>query len=181
VANTAPHQARVRHALALVGTGRLNGTLADTGTTAALVRDTAANCTPSALGAIASAHGIPPDAVALIKVDTDGCDADVLTSGLDIIEASRPVLFWEAEVASGQALDELMNLLVPLDRLGYRYAAFDNFGGVLVSECGSETITDLGKYLAAKDRTPTFAYIDVCAAVDGNRDTVRAAIEAHRT
>jgi hypothetical protein len=81
---------RVAAIQAVVGTGRQMGILVEGHGSAALRK--------SDLGAIKSLDDILKsnlDRIILLKVDTDGFDADVILSGINMIRASQPLLFWE--------------------------------------------------------------------------------------
>ena len=92
----------------------------------------------------------------LIKIDTDGYEAEVLLGALDVLEKTRPVLFIEydpilIEPVSGDA----RHLLDGLRQIGYEYAiAWDNYGAFLfsVDRAQFDVLYELHQYLSRPER-----------------------------
>ena len=108
---------------------------------------------------------------ALIKTDTDGFDAKVLASGLDFLEAERPLIWSEAEVHSAADVKEWIDVLKALPKCYSHVIAFDNFGFPVVYgalESTVPTLRDLLEYCrrhaavpAARGGEPRIYYLDV--------------------
>lgn len=168
---------RVTSIQALVGTGRQTGALVASHGTAVL-----SNIGSSKTRALDEVLSNWLDQVVLLKVDTDGFDADVILSGMDMIRASQPMLFWEGGTVdnslSGKLYEELMIA-------GYNHFwAFDNFGNLLLSECSVKNLHDLDLYVASQYShrcTRTFFYIDVLASTDRTAIIAQDAIANYRS
>ncbi len=66
--------------------------------------------------------------VSLIKTDTDGYDAIVVSTSIDLIESQQPILWLETDVTTQAEELEWVKLLKTLEK-NYSYiCAFDNFG-----------------------------------------------------
>jgi len=168
----------------LVGTGKFSGNLVSSGTTATRSDKDIGGASVS-LDALLRRSGIDPNSVALLKVDTDGYDGDVILSSLQLLATAAPVLFWENQFSSEQQLGCLEEFYRSIAHLGYgKFWVFDNFGNVLLEECSLKEIADLNKYVMARNSyraTRTIHYIDVLASTEKNLGIVRAAIGLYRT
>ena len=102
------------------------------------------------------------ETIALLKVDTDGSDGDVLMSAMNTITAQRPPLFWENEPWSDPEPYE--NSYRALEALGYRLSIFDNFGCLMFSDVGFDTLRQLNRYVA-QQQTRTIYYVDTLAKI----------------
>ncbi len=82
---------------ALLGTGQYKGVLVKSDSTASLQVSPEDAYAPQAvpLDRFITDTRLSDSRIELIKVDTDGLDADILISGLNIIGRQRPLLFWE--------------------------------------------------------------------------------------
>jgi FkbM family methyltransferase len=119
--------------------------------------------------------------IALIKVDTDGFDADVILSGMDTITSSQPMLFWESGTVDAVSFK---NMYEKIATTGYnRFWVFDNFGNLMLRECGVKILNDLDLYVESQykykcDRS--FFYFDVLAATDKTAIIARDAVAHYR-
>lgn len=185
-ANIARHPrlgGRIAAVPAMVGTGALHGVLsrheARDATSARL--DQAAAGTPDFV--TLDRLLVNRDDVALIKIDTDGFDWDVVASGPETLARHEPLLFWEnycvAETAGGYA-----RLYDTLAAGGYAHVwIFDNFGNLLLADTDFSRLGEINAYLLAQERMgyAAFHYLDVLACTGRRLPTARAAIEAfHR-
>ncbi|HTV32497.1 MAG TPA: FkbM family methyltransferase, partial [Methylocella sp.] len=137
---------------AMVGSDRFSGSLRRNGTTASLAEDQAAGQRAASLDTLARDSAVPATAVALIKVDTDGYDGDVILSAPDILAASKPILFWENYFSTIGQMRELEALYQRLDDSGYRrFWIFDNYGNLLLRECSLGNIIDINEYVASQE------------------------------
>jgi FkbM family methyltransferase len=108
---------------------------------------------------------------ALVKTDTDGFDTRVLTSGIDLLKATKPVIWAEAEARSLTAIAEWNQLIEALADTYRHVIAFDNFGFPLLhGELAKKwpTILDVLDYChrhgaapAAQAGEPRIYYLDI--------------------
>ncbi|HEY8031739.1 MAG TPA: FkbM family methyltransferase [Methylocella sp.] len=165
----------------LVGTGRFSGSLERDGTTAGLAQDIAGDHRAVPLDEVVREAGLPTGEIALVKVDTDGYDSDVILSATGVLAASRPILFWENYFSSRAQIRDLDQLYQCLEDMGYRYFwAFDNFGNLMLEECSVKNIRDLNAYVASQEFhgcTRTIWYTDILAASENNLSRAREAVE----
>lgn len=170
---------------ALVGSGRFLGCLKNDGTTAGLAQTQAGARPAVALDDLLSTVGAPTTAIALIKVDTDGYDGDVILSARNILAASRPAIFWENYFSTTEQMRDLETLYKNLYDTGYRYFwVFDNYGNLMLRECSLNNIVDLNEYVASQQFhgcTRSIYYTDVLATSDDKLARVRAAISIFRS
>jgi FkbM family methyltransferase len=170
---------------AMVGSGRFSGFLERDGTTARLDQLRADGQRASTLDELSRDSGVPAAAIALIKVDTDGCDGDVILSAPNILAASSPVIFWENYFSTMEQMRDLEVLYQSLHDAGYRYFwVFDNFGNLMLQECSVTNIVDLNEYVASQEFhrcTRSIYYTDILAAPDDKRARVREAISIFRS
>ena len=121
------------------------------------------------------------DQVVLLKVDTDGFDADVISSGMGMIGASQPILFWEGGTSDAIAFESMYEKLA--DAGYHQFWIFDNFGNLILNECGPKELKDFDRYVASQYRygcTRTIFYIDVLASTAKTMVEVRSAIAKYR-
>ena len=101
----------------------------------------------------------------LIKVDTDGHDADILVEAEGVLAAHRPIVFFEldpalARAAGGRDPQDALDLLA---RLGYRRALFfTNTGSLAFGLDGAAFAEARARTRHAAPGRPV-AYFDVCA------------------
>lgn len=121
--------------------------------------------------------------VSLIKVDVDGFDYDVLASATAILRSQRPILYFECDFKSEQQYQSYVASIRSLDAAGYdRFAVFDNYGGVIVSECGFGTALQILRYLDNQfggGSARTMYYVDILAWQTTHDQCVRLAIADH--
>lgn len=175
---------RIKTANAVVGTGKFSGELACSGTTASRSHGDSLSSSVS-LDDVLRNEGQEMDSVVLLKVDTDGYDADVILSAQGLLRRQKPILFWENAFSSKQQLEGLDQLYVALENLGYCHLwPFDNFGNPVLEECSFKAIRELNKYIFAQNfqgATRTFYYIDILATTDRDVEIARAAINSYRS
>jgi len=117
----------------------------------------------------------------LLKIDTDGFDFSIIKASADIISASRPVLYFEYDLAfKSNAETEAIGAIKTLLKVGYEhFLIYDNFGNYLISlsRQDHERFVDLNSYLISnrrRSRTPAVYYFDVCAFTDDDSDLFEA-------
>ena len=170
---------------ALAGSGRFSGFLKNDGTTAGLAPTNASGRRAAALDDLLSAMGAPTTAIALIKVDTDGYDCDVILSGQSILTASRPGIFWENYFSTMAQMRALEVLYQNLFDAGYHYFwVFDNYGNLMLRECSPDNIMDLNEYVGSQEFhgcSRSIFYTDVLAVTDDKLARAREAIAVFRS
>ncbi len=160
--------ARVTTCKAMVGTGGLKGELShnNAGTAGIKLMETLTEPTHIPLDTIVEdkAH------VALVKVDTDGYDFDVIRSAEAVCTEAEPLLFWENEIAEDFQYNDFNELYKWLTVKGYKYIyVFDNFGNLMSVEQGFDTLQNLNAYIYSMKKsgcTRTIYYTDVLAATE---------------
>lgn len=164
---------------ALVGSGKYLGTLLGNGSTASLRLD--GKTMVSRLDEIASKLKVNFQKVALIIIDTDGYDGDVLNSASGIITASKPVVYWENCFENADQENDLQQAYRLLVAATYEYfTIFDNFGVPLMVNADPEALMNFNRYVAMIRRSsathPSIYYTDVCATTEQNKEKVSRAI-----
>ena len=110
----------------------------------------------------------------LIKLDTDGFDFSILLAHKELLARTRPVLFFEYLLESAHDADRAQACLEMLASIGYAdFLIFDNFGHPLLRTQDVTTMKDLDRYLLSNlaFRQAVY-YLDVCAAVDADREVL---------
>jgi FkbM family methyltransferase len=175
----------VRCVRAMAGTGRHGGQLVRLGPSASLSRSDTESSGAEPLDGLLNKAGIPAHQIVLIKTDTDGYDADVMLSAENAIRASEPILFWENQFVDDVQEQDLHAFYNVIAALGYRHIwIFDNFGNLMLTECGYAALRDLNRYIISQERnacTRTAYYTDVLAATDRHLDRARQAVSDYRT
>ena len=76
--------------------------------------------------------------IALIKVDVDGYDYNVLLSGMNQIKKYKPILFFEYMITNELGYIDFIN---KLNEIGYRnWTALNNYGTII---CGDKSYVDI--------------------------------------
>lgn len=103
----------------------------------------------------------------VVKVDTDGYDADCIHSFKDTLKDISPVLYWENEIDTKEQLGKYMDVADYLYSSGYRaFYVFDNYGNYML-KTDADGLKDLNLHLWRMLRgvsNRTFYYTDVLAA-----------------
>ena len=92
----------------------------------------------------------------LLKIDTDGCDFNIINDSIETIDLIKPILCFEYDInfstnAEIDALETIENLL----NIGYTsFLVYDNFGNYLINLNGYEykKFIDLNAYLISNHR-----------------------------
>jgi FkbM family methyltransferase len=107
------------------------------------------------------------DKPSLVKIDTDGYDAKIISANIEWLAKERPILWAEAQTGNKDGVTEWKSVLTALAAC-YEYATlFDNFGfRVATVKLGAETISmisDLILYTVESERSHrTIYYFDIC-------------------
>jgi FkbM family methyltransferase len=117
----------------------------------------------------------------LLKVDTDGYDFKIVSSSIDFIANTKPVLFFEYDIAfqKNDCLDAKSTMTALLNAGYDRFVIYDNFGNYLHSliQPNTDRIDDLNAYLVAnrfQTRNPAIYYYDICAFSEEDSDLFAA-------
>ena len=110
--------------------------------------------------------------VSLVKTDTDGYDAEVLSANLSWLLKHQPIIWAEAEVKTVKSLNKWISLIHQMDCRVYSHAmAFDNYGYAVAGGSLLEMkplITSMLQYIHGHAASPsanlgptTIVYLDV--------------------
>jgi FkbM family methyltransferase len=115
--------------------------------------------------------GVTEQQVSLIKTDTDGYDAAILSGSINYLRRARPIIWSEAEVSELSDEDCWRKLCIDLAESHPQMCIFDNFGFLIAHGAVADkqgTFLDLLKYTrqhrAAAVKLmgpPTIYYVDV--------------------
>ncbi len=126
----------------------------------------------------------PGTRVGLVKIDTDGYDADVLESDPTFLEHDQPIIWVEVTPVAVADVHRWMELTGRLAALGYSEAyVFDNFGHFMTrvrdpGAANAEQMRDLLDYVVrARVGRAVVHYLDVCL-VPSSMQEVSAAFRA---
>jgi hypothetical protein len=112
----------------------------------------------------------------LIKIDTDGHDAKIVISSIDLLSKMKPVLFVEYyPIGDLEAAIECRKMLRALAEVGYsHFHVFDNFGDHMLRLPASQRdhMKSLNSYVRATQRSvrPALFYYDICAFPSDEQD-----------
>lgn len=123
-------------------------------------------------------HNIAISDIGLLKIDTDGHDADCIFSLGENINNLQFVLFWENLIHNNEESERLSELVIWLQKSGYDFFyVFDNFGNFLTRGNG-ETVRFINDYLLRirKGYSPGMNYTDILACKKENSTIVENAI-----
>lgn len=112
---------------------------------------------------------IKSDALALVKVDTDGFDAECIMSMGNMLKDISPFLYWENEIDVASQTVQYKEMADYLERNGYtHYFVFDNFGNYLccTDKTGYKSVCAYLLRILKGTSARTFYYVDVLASKD---------------
>ena len=123
---------------------------------------------------------IGDEKVALIKVDVDGYDWDVLNS---YGYAQTPPLFFEMDFQNEDQLKKYIACLLDLKGIGYKhFYLFDNFGEYVTYTSVISVIERLNEYVWRMKKGGTHTtvyYFDVLACMEKDADNINNAIDEY--
>ena len=94
------------------------------------------------------------------------------------------MLFWENQFNDDVEEQDLHAFYDAIEALGYRHIwIFDNYGNLMLAECGYEALCDLNRYIISQERyacTRTVWYTDVLAVTDRHLERARHAISDYK-
>lgn len=173
---------RVRSVNALVGTGRVTGSLVAFNGTATVVPGSTSEHV--ALDAILEQEEIAPESVSVLKTDTDGYDADVILSATRLLTQGSPILYFENQFEDDLQLERYETMYAEIAKMKYTsFSVFDNFGNLMLDVAPSSFLSSLNKYLKAqniKRGTRTVYYYDVLAYREDRAEIVASMLSNYR-
>jgi FkbM family methyltransferase len=150
---------------ALVGARAKTATLEGAKGTRTAVETEGAGLASQRLDALLGA-GLPSP-LRLLKSDVDGHDHDVIASAEALIEAHRPLIFFECQYDDAGQKAAYLEMLRDLEGRGYRdWAVFDNFGELALRAGEVAPIEQLVEYVWRQTlgrSTRTVHYWDILA------------------
>jgi len=168
---------RVKAIQALIGRGKSSGALVPNNGTAKLEITDSGACVTLSLDDVLEDY----KDIALIKVDTDGFDFDVIMSGINTIKRTQPLLFWEGGTTDTEKFKEMYG---NLSAIGYNsFWVFDNFGNLMIENCSIRHLVDFDKYVESQYKfecTRTLYYTDVLASTEKTIEMARSAVLKYR-
>ena len=106
--------------------------------------------------------------VRILKSDVDGFDYDVLDSSMAIIEAHKPIIFFECQYDFEYQKVGYSKTIKKLKSIGYcDWTVFDNFGEVVVRTNDISVLSQLMNYVWQQNvgnATRTIHYFDILSA-----------------
>lgn len=173
---------RIRTVNALVGTGRVTGSLVAFNGTATVVPGSADE--HLSLDLILEQQEIAPGSVAVLKTDTDGYDADVILSASRLLREGSPIVYFENQFENDQQLERYEAMYTEIAAMGYTlFSVFDNFGNLMLDVAPASFLTSLNKYLKAQNisrGTRTVYYYDVLAYREDRAEIVASMLGNYR-
>ena len=143
------------------------------GTAIKRVVESSAEAPTYTLPHIVNKCGYSMEQLALVKVDTDGYDADCIFSMVEALYKFSPVLYWENQIDENTQYEKYTRMGEFLEQSGYHnFFIFDNYGNYICQTKlkGYIEINDYLKRILNKKSTRSFAYVDVLAAKDCDVD-----------
>ena len=120
--------------------------------------------------------------VRLLKSDVDGFDHDVLASALELIQARKPVLFFECFLGNATQKEAYEACLTQLAASGYtHFWVFDNFGNPMFRACEASQVVQMLSYVwrqTTQQATRSIFYLDILAASTLDVSIADAAVAA---
>ena len=117
-------------------------------------------------------NGISDNQISLIKVDTDGYDADCIMSMGNALKEINPPIFWENYIENDEQLKSYNSLMDYLADSGYTtYYVFDNFGNYML-ETDVDGVKNINAYINRIIQgfsARTFYYVDILA-IKGSKE-----------
>ena len=117
--------------------------------------------------------------IAMIKIDTDGYDADCIMSMKSELGNCKAILFWENYISTYEQYEKYTEAYEVLEDAGYLdYFFFDNFGNY-ICRGDIEVLKNINNYMQrinAYLSCKTFDYFDVLACKEGDKMLCNEAI-----
>ncbi|MGH1337368.1 MAG: FkbM family methyltransferase [Aureispira sp.] len=171
----------IRCVKALVSRNEVKGTLKHINGTATIVEGSdTPNYVVTSLDTLAQdTHNL-----ALIKVDTDGYDYDVLLSGKETLKTQQPILYWENQIDNEDQQKGYEQLYQLLEENNYKYLyIFDNYGNLMVEKASFQTLKSINAYIRSMELyncTRTMYYTDILGVTEEKHALVEQVIAAYK-
>ena len=114
--------------------------------------------------------------VSLIKIDTDGYDYNIISSGEEIISKNEPLVFFECYIPTQEQKESYLNILDNFKLLGYHdFCVFDNYGQLITKHCNKEHLCELIEYLFRSKKDDNYGsiiYYDILAYKNSKHEEI---------
>lgn len=128
-------------------------------------------------------QGFPGADVRLLKCDVDGFDYDVLDSAMQLIDDQHPPIYFECQHDHDYQKRGFETTMRWLADQGYvRWAAFDNFGELMIMTEDTEPVCSLMDYVMKQNEgrtTRTIYYLDIFCVCSKDLALIDSALEAY--
>lgn len=128
---------------------------------------------------IISEKGLDYKKIDLLKIDTDGFDADCIISAKELLTKGSPLIYWENYIETYEQYVKYLEAYSFLNRSGYTsFYIFDNYGNYLCKG-NIDTVHSIADYMqrvSAGCIGNTFSYFDVLACKSKDIDLCEKSI-----
>lgn len=118
--------------------------------------------------------------ISLLKIDVDGWDWDVILSSRKLIEANRPIIYFEMYVQTNEMFAGYESALALVKDQEYEeFYIFDSFGAYIFFTSDIAQISELARYLLAQAQdksTRTMYYLDILCGVKGQSELLKESV-----
>ena len=116
-------------------------------------------------------HELPVTLIGNLRfliVDVDGFDWDVINSGTLLIAEQLPAIFFEFFAQDLVNLNQYFSTIKMLERFGYSFTIFDNFGNIIHEIADFRIVQALANYVFSQNfqGTRTIYYLDILATTE---------------
>jgi FkbM family methyltransferase len=119
---------------------------------------------------------------ALIKIDTDGFDAQIINSALDFLAALRPVLIFESQIRTRGDLEIANTLVGNLKAIGYsHFIIWDGCGWHMLSTSDTCAVDDLQRYLLQSPIASICSNYDIACFAGRDMDIFDLVTQCYRS
>lgn len=129
-----------------------------------------------------AARGVEPGKVRMVKIDTDGFDAECIMSLGEILNQINAFIYFENYFDSREAHDKYEQAYRFLTKKRYtHFFIFDNFGNFLC-EGNADTVKEINNYLLRAQRgdsARTMGYIDILTVKEELYQEAKSAVEEY--
>lgn len=117
--------------------------------------------------------------IGLIKIDTDGYDAECILSCGHVLNELQPYLYWEGEIENNEQMEKYIESINYMWQNGYQnHFVFDNFGS-FIFETDKTGLIEILQYLKRGNDSKTaktMYYVDVLSCNEKQAEDARNAI-----
>lgn len=119
--------------------------------------------------------------LSLVKIDVDGCDYEVITSGRTVLSSESPVVFFECHYDTEEQFQGYHRAIEWMRDNGYQsWVVFDNFGEIVSVTQDIGSVKQLLGYVWRQNKGRshrTIYYYDILAFPEKHADVVNRAVE----